>query len=320
MSVRPFEPRDLAAAVALCNEDLPSHQRETVSEWRAWEALDPPSKVSRRFVVGDPPSAYLRVTDMNTTLTRHPGDCLFEIAVTRCRRRQGLGAMLYGHVLTFAAERGLRRLVTWVTERCPIEAARDFLSVRGFIELDREYPSSLDMKSFDPAHFADALHRAEAQGVRLLSYADVPDTDTNRRRLYDLSLPIEQDMPTHDDVPFEAPPFEAWLRHFDHPEYDPRALILAEMDGEWIGLSLVGFREETGIGSTWTTGVLRPYRGRGIAFALKVRCLTAAKQRGCPVVTTDNHKDNAPMLAINRKLGFVPDPPRVSYQKPLKAE
>jgi mycothiol synthase len=320
MTLRLLKPRDRTAVIAMRNEDLPPHQHGTLSEWDSWEAIEPPDKVSRRFVVGDPPIAYLSVIDMNTTLMRHPGDCAFGLMVARTCRRQGLGALLYAEVLAFAEERGLRRLVTSFTEHGPEEPALAFLGSRGFVEMDREQPSSLDLTTFDPHHFADALARAEAQGVRLLSYADVPDTEANRRRLYDLNLSIDRDMPTHDDVPFEDPPFDDWVRFFLHPEFDPAALILAELDGDWIGLTQLGFRQETSIGSTWTTGVLAPYRDRGLALALKVHSLTAAKSRGCPVVTTENHEDNAPMLAINRRLGFVPDPPQVRFQKPLRAE
>ncbi len=65
------------------------------------------------------------------------------------------------------------------------------------------------------------------------------------------------------------------------------------------------------------TGVLPAYRGRGIAMALKLRAIEAAIARGCPLITTENHEDNAPMRAINRKIGFVPDSPGVSYSKAL---
>ena len=32
-------------------------------------------------------------------------------------------------------------------------------------------------------------------------------------------------------------------------------------------------------------------------------------------MTTENHEDNAPMLAINSKFGFIPEPAMVSYNK-----
>jgi hypothetical protein len=37
-----------------------------------------------------------------------------------------------------------------------------------------------------------------------------------------------------------------------------------------------------------------------------------------PIITTENHEINAPMLAINKKFGFVPEAPEVTYNKDLE--
>ncbi|MBP1693528.1 MAG: hypothetical protein H6Q37_1411, partial [Chloroflexi bacterium] len=55
-------------------------------------------------------------------------------------------------------------------------------------------------------------------------------------------------------------------------------------------------------------GVLRTHRGRKIAQALKVIALRYARQNGAQVIRTDNDSLNAPILAINRKLGYQPQP------------
>jgi hypothetical protein len=48
-----------------------------------------------------------------------------------------------------------------------------------------------------------------------------------------------------------------------------------------------------------------------------LNALDAARARGYPLILTENHEDNAPMRAINQKLGFVPDAPGISYRKEL---
>ena len=49
------------------------------------------------------------------------------------------------------------------------------------------------------------------------------------------------------------------------------------------------------------------HRGRGIAQALKVRGIMWAKIQSMPIIRTDNDSLNAPMLAVNRKLGYRPE-------------
>jgi len=91
---------------------------------------------------------------------------------------------------------------------------------------------------------------------------------------------------------------------------DPSTIELAEIDGRWADMA-------TSI--TWGfTGVARAYRGRRIATALKVRAIRAARRRGVPMLETENHADNHPMLAINRKLGYQFGPQEVECIKWLR--
>ncbi len=52
------------------------------------------------------------------------------------------------------------------------------------------------------------------------------------------------------------------------------------------------------------TGVLPAYRGRGIGQALKLLTIRFAKQNGQRSIKTINDVSNAPMIAVNEKLGF----------------
>ena len=47
---------------------------------------------------------------------------------------------------------------------------------------------------------------------------------------------------------------------------------------------------------------------RGIATALKLLTVQFAQKQGAYVIRTNNDATNAPMLAINRKLGYKPEP------------
>jgi RimJ/RimL family protein N-acetyltransferase len=54
------------------------------------------------------------------------------------------------------------------------------------------------------------------------------------------------------------------------------------------------------------TGVRREFRGRGLGLLMKQYSLAAASDAGIVRVFTQNDETNAPMLAINERLGYRP--------------
>ncbi len=57
-----------------------------------------------------------------------------------------------------------------------------------------------------------------------------------------------------------------------------------------------------------TTWVIRAYRGKNIGLALKILAARYARQCGARQVVTDNDSLNVPILAINSKMGYQPQP------------
>lgn len=314
LDIRPFRDEDRPAVVAFQNARRPPHLQETVAEWERDDARRRPDEVRLQLCVGDPPVAYLSAVDRGTSAYRKEGVCGFNLWVDGGHQRRGIGGALYARAERFAGERGLRKMATYVRLFGPDEPAVSFLAKRGFVEVDRDVPILLDLAAFDLARFPPAA----LGGIRLLSLAEAGDTEENRRKTWALDGAVFRDIPTH-DVHSEFPPYEDWVKQLDGPEFDPRAVILAEDGGSgaWVGLSTLAFQEGTNIAWTPITGVLPDYRGRGIALALKLRVIQAAQARGCRLILTENHEDNAPMRAINKKLGFTPDAPGVSYRKDL---
>jgi GNAT superfamily N-acetyltransferase len=56
------------------------------------------------------------------------------------------------------------------------------------------------------------------------------------------------------------------------------------------------------------TGALPAYRNKGLGTALKLVTIRLARARGARMLRTNNDAENAPMLAVNRKLGSQPEP------------
>jgi GNAT superfamily N-acetyltransferase len=115
------------------------------------------------------------------------------------------------------------------------------------------------------------------------------------------------------DVPGYA---EAAVRPFtsfneqvcEAPGYRPDCQIIALDCEVWVGLARLDPTEATEAMYNAITGVLPGYRGRGIALALKLLAIRAARQSGVRYLRTNNDAENAPMLAVNRKLGYRPEP------------
>lgn len=55
-------------------------------------------------------------------------------------------------------------------------------------------------------------------------------------------------------------------------------------------------------------GMIRDYRGRKIALALKVLAARYARLHEARTLETDNDPLNAPILVINRRMGYQPQP------------
>jgi len=323
---RPFRPEDREAITAIGNRDRPPHRQNIAAAWARQDERRKPEMVDLRLVVPAPqtdqPVAFLSATDLNTTGFKMKDVCDFEIVVSHESRGRGIGGMLYSHALDFARERGAKRMVTAFREWTPQEPAIAFLQARGFAEQERETPSFLDLTTWDAAPYAASLAQADAYGARLLSYAEADDSEENRRRLYELDRTLIYDIPRRDEQPFTFEPYEDWVKFvIERPEWRPELHLLAEVNGEWVGkCQVVPKLEFPHVGMQWLTGVLKAHRGHGLATALKARAYELAREAGVTTMTTENHEDNAPMLAINRKFGFQAEPAIVSYNKVLDAE
>lgn len=107
------------------------------------------------------------------------------------------------------------------------------------------------------------------------------------------------------DVPVDAIEYDQWFTHvWCAPELDRDLSIAVYVDGVPATVTLLDVDPATGRGASGGTGTLREYRGRGLAKIAKTVSLHAAAQRGVTVAYTGNDEVNAPMLAVNKWLGY----------------
>lgn len=309
--VRPLDERERAEALAALNAALPAERRLGLEEWR-WDgtAQEQAGAVVLRLVAGHPVAGVLEVWDASTTTRREPGIVEGELYVAPEVRSQGIGGALYARAEAFARGRGATTFKAWFYQDRAEGPGSRFLRQRGFAEHQRRITSHLDLATFDAGRFTGRIANVERGGVQLFSYDETHDSPEWRRRLYTLLGEF-----------YTLAPYEQWEAvYFGGADWVDQTLVLAEADGCWIGLSsIVPFNREAGVARIPFTGLLPGYRRRGIATALKVRAAAAARARGVRVVVTANRVENAPILAVNRTIGFVPGALELTYTKSMEA-
>lgn len=228
-------------------------------------------------------------------------------------RGQGIGSTLYAHALTLATEQHATVLATQVRDDQPESLA--FAERRNFHVERHIFESTIDLATFDGSRFAGLVKAVEATGIRFFTLADVGNTREALRALWEVNYRAVLDDPASTGN-FSS--FEDFSQVVGQASwFDPAGQIMAADVDTLVGLGAVGYFAETRSARNMITGVERAYRGRHIALALKLLGIRYAKAKGALTIRTNNDSQNAPMLAINRKLGYLPQPGILRLTKQL---
>lgn len=226
-----------------------------------------------------------------------PGDMICYAVVDRAVRGRGIGRLLLDRVEQTAREKGAADIKAQLKDSDP--GALACLSKRGYAVDRHVFQSKIDLDTFDEAPL-----RRPVEGIRFFTLADEPGEATERK-LYELEALTMPDTPNFSGMW----PFGQWrLWVLDTPRAVPDCFIFAADEaGRVVGTTYM-HRLENGAMHTLFTGVVREWRGRGLALALKLRAVETARRHGAPYMRTDNDSKNGPMLAVNRKMGYGPLP------------
>jgi GNAT superfamily N-acetyltransferase len=220
-------------------------------------------------------------------------------------RRRGVGGAILSALAGATRAAGKTLLLGRVTaDRLD---AIEFLEHRGFAEYERMKAVRLELagraaESIDPP-----------AGVVISSLAERPDLVEGVYRVAQEALP---------DIPGEGPVAPATLAEFRVIEVDRPsipaggfAIALDAVTGTVIGYaSLLVLAGQSRAAWNAMTAVARAWRGRGVASALKRATIAWATANGIEVLDTANDTDNAPMRAVNLRLGYSPLPDEIYYR------
>ena len=224
------------------------------------------------------------------------------VAVDPSRRGEGIGS-----ALAAAGDEHLTALGVTTTRAGSVDepGARALAARLGFVELAAASTSAVDPRTVTPEPVPD--------GVRIVPFADLDDP----RPLYELDLEVSNDIPNEE---FDGVTFDEWRDEFwRSPLIDQDASLVALVGDELAAMTMIRIDEPSGRAQNNVTGTRRRFRGRGLARLLKTHSLHLAGQRGATIAITDNDETNAPMLAVNTRLGYRPFSRRIEWERVRRA-
>jgi mycothiol synthase len=312
MNIREFTESDYPGYLAASNA-IYSDYPETETE-RRFQDESREAKIRWKRLIAEENGEIVGYAEwMNDSWSFHPQKFHLTVGVAPARQGAGVGKALYVAALESLAP--LEPIVARGEAKETDERALRFLAERGFTENMREWESRLDPATFDAQNFAEYTERVASQGLTIKSLAELSQSDPNwLTKLHDLDSAVCADIPSPD--PITRQDFEPWRKKLvENPGFWPEGYLIALDGDKFVGESVL-WRSQAEEGLyVGVTGVLREYRRKGIAHALKVRACQTAKDLGVPVLKTWNATTNVGMLAINVALGFVRQPAWIVMEK-----
>lgn len=242
-------------------------------------------------------------------------------------RGKGIGSALYEHLMNHLhtqAPVAPRKLLCMFGEDKP--ETRAFVEKRGFVLEWKRYESRLQTQGFDFAPYAHIEQQVREAGLETRSLAELMAADPQAtRKLWELDWILFQDVPM--GVTFTKREFEQWMKEeLDDPHFVKEASFVAldpkrhdPLTGSFVGYTSL-MNNPAGFWVIGMTGVLREYRGKGLAKALKLRGMRYVQEHGGGEIRTFNDPPNFAMYGMNLAIGFQPYPSRLRYMKRLDGQ
>jgi GNAT superfamily N-acetyltransferase len=316
--IRRFTPEDYAAIAEVDNTVFPDYA-DTADEIRIADEKREPHIKWGRFVAEDKNGRMIATANYGQhTDMYHPQKFHLGVIVLPEMQGKGIGKALYQTIIEALIP--FDPILLRAHAREDFTRSVGFLTQRGYEEEMRDWESRLDMTAWNPEPWQEAKAKTAAHGITVKSVQELLASDADAaRKLYEMDWTITLDMPSPDTL--TKPSFEHFQKSvLDSPNFFPEGWFIA-LDGEnYVGESALWKSQATTDLYVGATGVLREYRRRGIATALKVYACEFAKQYGVPQIKTWNAQSNRAMLSINEALGFVKQPAWIQYAKKWNEE
>ncbi|MFC9330259.1 GNAT family N-acetyltransferase [Kitasatospora sp. NPDC057015] len=288
LTIRDFRPADAEAAAAAHCAGRP--HLVLPAEVFAWLPDHLPADQHYRTLVAEVDGRVVgsvrcgRVTDTSTE-----GIAFANGSVLPGFRRRGAFTALLAAAERHLAAHGATEVHSWVDD---VPEALAFAAHRGYREGRLAHFARRDLTAPLPPE------PPLPAGVELRTAADFQDDP------YPLFL-VEEDAIRDEpgEVEVDRSDYQDWLDGvWSRPDLDRGLTVVAVVDGRPAAFSAA----QTDGDRYWSafTACRREFRGRGLSTLAKTRSLHLARAAGLTEAFTSNDAGNAPMLAINDRLGY----------------
>ncbi len=316
--LREFEAKDYERLAELYNKIYPDYAR-SVSEWRGRDnSLDMTKYLLKRYSCLDAASGVIvgfgdlsHVSDMF-----HPDKYWMNVYVDPDYQRNGVGDTIYRRLVRELHD--LRAVTAWTGVKEDMPEPLRFFEKRGFTEKMRVWESRLDPTEAHLERFRQYSEKVAASGITISTLAkERASNPDSLRKLHEAVMAVTADIPS--PAPFTPVSYDQWEAfEINNPDLVPEGYMIAMDNDQYVGLSVV-WKSEADPKTLYqgNTGVIRSYRRRGIAIAMKLRVIDFAKKKGYEKLKTWNASTNHAMLAVNIKLGFKRQVAWITLEKNL---
>ena len=228
--------------------------------------------------------------------------------------------LLYNGMLEEIKLFNSNKILTGVYDHPNYDLVKQFLIDKKFklAQTNREY--SCDITKIDIEKYQSLIKKLESEGIKFYdSKEEMLDWPDHYKKLEELTWTYSQDFPIPDGIEHTRPPFERYMKEINnYYENCYGAEIVAVKNKEYIGSTDLEVYCKSEPHKAWTggLGVLKEFRRKRIATALKIKAIERLLHKGVTDVRTDNEENN-PMYKINVALGFEPVPFSLEYMKEI---
>ncbi|MCB0076386.1 MAG: GNAT family N-acetyltransferase [Anaerolineales bacterium] len=279
----------------------------TSEAWREQYEGDDPAYLNESYFVEEAGQAVAAFQFHETPAMHLPGKVRLWLMVPQ-GASEALCETLVSALEARMADHPINRAVGPVNEAYP--ALMTALQAHGFRSVLQQVATTLNVAAFDPAPYAATAQRLAEAGIRVVALDRLMAEDDGwAEKLYELHRVARRDIPRKPGIRATDVTLDQWRNDtFGSDFRAPLWMVAVTETGDYIGTGNLWLWAAVGtIADNGFLGVLRPYRRRGVARALKVALIEAAQKAGIAVINTSNEMNN-PMLQLNQQLGFVETP------------